>query len=53
MRIYFDTEIEEWVAVSDLTGREYFGETFTDAERRCGEDDEHYIKNHHRQTTTE
>ena len=49
---FFDTEIEEWVAVSDLSGREYFGETFTAAERRCMDNDEHYIKNH-RQTTTE
>jgi hypothetical protein len=46
MRIYFDTEIEEWVAVSDLSGREYFGLTFADAERRCMDNDEIYIKNH-------
>ena len=53
MRIYFDTEIEEWVAVSDLSGREYFGETFADAERRCMDNDEIYIKNHKSDFTSE
>jgi hypothetical protein len=49
MNVYFDAglgEDGEWVAVSDLSGREYFGQTGADAESRCQDDDEHWKKNH-------
>ena len=49
---YYDDTIDEWVAVSELTGREYFGQTYSEAEYNRAEDERVY-GDHHRKAVVQ
>ena len=49
---YYDDTIDEWVAVSQLTGREYFGQTCSEAEYNRAEDERVY-GDHHRKAVVQ